>query len=224
MVLLFPGLKPFDRPVVNHLMPGLIIFIFISFSRGGKGSAFSLVDSAFPEAFQNGLRQSVEGGDVESVFQQSSKAVLDHILVMPVAVFPVVNRYMEDLKFPQCFLIQTAGLHITLQSDVETRSLYQEALRKFEIFHIAIDDREDCYRHYENMIKNSFGRLLKDRFYVSTLDRLPETILKCLRKSGVHQGKGAALTAAGKRDENENDQPRHQMIDYRPVKRFQTRK
>ena len=72
-----------------------------------------------------------------------------------------------------------------LQGDVETAALYREALEKFEIFHIAIDDRDDCYSHYRADIRKSFGRLLKNRFRVSTLDSLPRTILDCLRESGV---------------------------------------
>ena len=72
-----------------------------------------------------------------------------------------------------------------LQGDVETTALYREALEKFEIFHIAIDDRDDCYSHYRADIRKSFGRLLKNRFRVSTLDSLPRTILDCLRESGV---------------------------------------
>jgi hypothetical protein len=103
----------------------------------------------------------------------------------------------------------------SLQGDVETRSLYREALQKFEIFHIAIDDREDCYSHYESKIKGSFGRLLKDRFFISTLDRLPETILKCLRKSGVRQEKDAVPTVAEKAKTDTNDQPRHRPGEYR---------
>ena len=103
----------------------------------------------------------------------------------------------------------------SLQGDVETRSLYREALQKFEIFHIAIDDREDCYSHYESKIKGSFGRLLKDRFFISTLDRLPETILKCLRKSGVRQEKDAVPTVAEAAKTDTNDQPRHRPGEHR---------
>ena len=80
-------------------------------------------------------------------------------------------------------LAQITGDH--LQADVETAELYREALEKFEIFHIAIDDREDCYSHYRNDIRKSFGRLLKKRFRISTLDSLPRTILECLKESGV---------------------------------------
>lgn len=82
-------------------------------------------------------------------------------------------------------LAQVTGDH--LQGDVETPALYREALEKFEIFHIAIDDREDCYSHYRDDIRKSFGRLLKKRFRVSTLDSLPRTILDCLRESGVRK-------------------------------------
>ena len=76
-----------------------------------------------------------------------------------------------------------------LQGDVETPELYREALGRFEIFHIAIDDREDCYSHYRDRIRDSFGKLLKDRFLVSTLDMLPQTILSCLEQSGVSRAK-----------------------------------
>ena len=72
-----------------------------------------------------------------------------------------------------------------LQADVETPALYREALEKFEIFHIAIDDKEDCFSYYRNDIRKSFGKLLKKRYRVSTLDSLPRTILDCLRESGV---------------------------------------
>lgn len=79
---------------------------------------------------------------------------------------------------------------------MKTNVLYREALQKFEIFHIAIDDREDCYSQYRKGIRDSFGKLLKDRFLISTLDKLPQTILNCLEKSGVGTEK-AEESAAG---------------------------
>ena len=72
-----------------------------------------------------------------------------------------------------------------LQGDVETRDLYRSALEKFEIFHVAVDDPGDCYRRYAGQIKSSFGPLLKKRLRVSTLDKLPRTILECLEECGT---------------------------------------
>ena len=70
-----------------------------------------------------------------------------------------------------------------IHEDVDTRKLYAKALEKFDIYHIAIDDREDCYHIYRDAIKHSFGKLLKDHLLISTLDMLPQTILQCLEKS-----------------------------------------
>ena len=84
-----------------------------------------------------------------------------------------------------------------LQGDVETRELYRRALEKFDIFHVAIDDPGDCYRHYAKAIDTSFGRLLGQRLIVSTLDQLPQTILNCLAKAGAGAGEAAAVPAGG---------------------------
>ncbi len=72
-----------------------------------------------------------------------------------------------------------------LQEDVETRRLYAEAAEKFDIYHIAIDDREDCYARYREGIENSFGQLLGRGLRTATLDALPRTIIDCLRESGA---------------------------------------
>ena len=75
----------------------------------------------------------------------------------------------------------------TVQADIKTAELYLRTLEKFEVFHIAIDDADDCYSHYREQIKRSFGKLLKNRLKVSTLDLLPQTVLKCLEAGGVRR-------------------------------------
>ena len=72
-----------------------------------------------------------------------------------------------------------------LQGDVETKELYRRVQEKFDVFHVAVDDPGDCYQHYEKAIRKSFGPVLGRRLLVSTLDRLPQTILKCLTECGV---------------------------------------
>ena len=78
--------------------------------------------------------------------------------------------------------------------DVETAKLYQKAKEKFDIFHVAIEDSENCYSHYASGIRHSFGKLLGNRLRVSTLDMLPRTIIGCLKDCGV--GKEGNASAA----------------------------
>ena len=80
-----------------------------------------------------------------------------------------------------------------LHKDVETGSLYRKALQYFDIFHVAVDDPEDSFRWHKSKIVKSFGRLLGKRFEVSTLDRLPQTILGCLEEAGVGNGNSAGI-------------------------------
>ena len=83
--------------------------------------------------------------------------------------------------------------------DVDTRHLYRRTAEKFEIFHIAIDDPQDCYKFYHKAIDRSFGRLLGRRLRVSTLDMLPHTILECLGECGIEKAEAnnTAIAAVG---------------------------
>lgn len=67
--------------------------------------------------------------------------------------------------------------------DINTKDLYNEAKEKFDIFHIAIDDRESCYSMYETDIANTFGQLLGKRYKVSTIQNLAKTIEGCINES-----------------------------------------
>lgn len=86
-----------------------------------------------------------------------------------------------------------------LQADVETPSLYEDAIKKFDIFHIAIDDR-NCYQRYQYDIADSWGKLLGERFKVSTLDKLPDTVTECI-KDALIQGPAIAPQTEVKRNE-----------------------
>ena len=76
----------------------------------------------------------------------------------------------------------------SLQGDITTDELYRLASEKYDIFHIAIDDPDDCYRRYSGRIADTFGRILGERSLVSTLDRLPVTILDCIDAAGRKDG------------------------------------
>lgn len=71
----------------------------------------------------------------------------------------------------------------SLQGDVKTRELYADACKKFDIYHIAVDDRSSSYSRYKNDIQNSFGQFLGDRLKVSTINGLGGAICDCIDDS-----------------------------------------
>lgn len=70
-----------------------------------------------------------------------------------------------------------------LEADVETRDLYELTKEKFDIYHIAIDDFDDCYQIYKSRVDKTFKDVLKEDYKISTLDELPSTIIKCIENS-----------------------------------------
>lgn len=65
-----------------------------------------------------------------------------------------------------------------LESNIETEGLYKEALRKYDIYHLCIDDNETCYGLYEDEIKSTWGNLLdENHLKVVNLDSLAATIV-----------------------------------------------
>lgn len=50
----------------------------------------------------------------------------------------------------------------SLQEDVETKLLYEETSEKFDIYHLAVKDKETCYEWHKNAIKRTFGEYLDD--------------------------------------------------------------
>ena len=70
-----------------------------------------------------------------------------------------------------------------LEADVETKDLYELTKEKFDIYHIAIDDIDDCYQHYKTRVDKTFKEVLNEDYKISTLDKLPSTIVKCIENS-----------------------------------------
>ena len=60
--------------------------------------------------------------------------------------------------------------------DIETESLYKEALEKFNIYHIAITDKECSFASYKERIENSWQKLLGERCLYAKSEELPEVI------------------------------------------------
>ena len=125
------------------------------FERGGGGNGFE----SYTAAWYMGLYHTRL-----DCWEKGRKGILITIGDEP------LNPYL-----PADRLAQITGDQVV--RDVNTYALYRAVLEKYEIFHIAIDDKGDCYRYYAKDIQRSFGKLLRDRFIVSTL---PATILGCL--------------------------------------------
>ena len=71
----------------------------------------------------------------------------------------------------------------TEESDVETDKLYEQATKKFDIFHIAVDSPDDSYAYYAKAIEESFRPVLGDRLKISTIQNLAKTIENCINES-----------------------------------------
>ena len=69
------------------------------------------------------------------------------------------------------------------QADVETPELYKEASKKFDIFHIAVNDAHNCYSYHKDGIKDTFGKLLGKRLKISTINELAGKIEECIDDS-----------------------------------------
>ena len=71
----------------------------------------------------------------------------------------------------------------SLQDDVETPDLYEEVSKKFDIFHIAVDDKSSSYKYHADSINFTFGDLLKNRLKISSINNLSHTICDCVSES-----------------------------------------
>lgn len=69
-----------------------------------------------------------------------------------------------------------------VQIDIRTEELYKQVTDKFNVYHIAVDDYDTSYRHYNERVDNSFKQYLGQNFMVSTLDKLSDTITDIIKK------------------------------------------
>lgn len=64
----------------------------------------------------------------------------------------------------------------------DTAKLYELVKQKYNVYHIAIDDYNTCYKMYRGKVDNSWG-LLGDHYKVATLDSLPSVIADIIKES-----------------------------------------
>lgn len=88
-----------------------------------------------------------------------------------------LNPYLRERK-----LERVLG-NIDSDAPTETEDLYKAVIEKYNVYHIALDDDSTSYDYYKNKIKNSWGPLLGDHLYVSTLNDLPKTIAEIVKRS-----------------------------------------
>lgn len=71
-----------------------------------------------------------------------------------------------------------------MQGDVETSELYKEVTQKYEVYHLAVDDRETSYWRYADKIKSSFGKYLdENHLKVVNMNNLANTIVGIVANS-----------------------------------------
>jgi len=87
----------------------------------------------------------------------------------------------------------------TLEYDIETVGLYEEASKKFDIFHIGI--KGGCYTSWKDKIKESFGQLLGPRYKESSINDLAETIENCITESIQGVAETPAVQATNEKGE-----------------------
>ena len=80
-----------------------------------------------------------------------------------------------------------------LSQDVGTHELYKEVCEKYDVYHLAIKDGRNSYRHYENAIQNSFGDLLGDHLIVSTINELPQKVAAIVASANMETAETSVI-------------------------------
>ena len=85
-----------------------------------------------------------------------------------------------------------------MQSDIETKTLYEQAKEKFDIYHLAVDDNKISWSSYRESAIPTFKQYLDDEHFKEvTLDSLSTTISNIIINSQTTE-----LTAASSTIEN----------------------
>lgn len=91
-----------------------------------------------------------------------------------------------------------------LQDDIETKELLPEALDKFNIYHISIDDRHSSYKWHQehhDLDKHWKELLGDDHYFVAGLDNLPQVIVNIIKEN---TNNGAVIFSTPNLTTNEN--------------------
>lgn len=82
---------------------------------------------------------------------------------------------------PKHGLIHEIGDHI--EADIETPALLEEVREKYEVYHLAVDDRETSYKWYADKIQASWGKYFDaDHLLTVGLDNIAPAIVSIVTK------------------------------------------
>ena len=101
------------------------------------------------------------------------------------------------------------GVGLEEQVELKTNKLYKEASKKFDIYHISVEDDRTNYNSdrgsYEEQVDKSFKDVIGDDHYlVSSVNGLQKNIVKCIEKSYKKRERLAEDAPAGKKDDKES--------------------
>ena len=131
----------------------------IYMEHGGGGNAYE----SYTAAWWMGLNRTSH----DRINKQGKKGIIITMGDEPLNPYLPVNKLND-------------AVNGKAQADINTDELYQEVSKKFDVFHIAIDDADNCYQDYKDRINSSFGKLLGQRLVVSTINDLAKTITECI--------------------------------------------
>lgn len=128
----------------------------IYFEGGGGGNGFE----SYTGAWYFGLRHT----DLDC-WKRGKKGIIITMGDEPLNPYLPVNR-----------LRNVTG--DSLETDIETNILYEETVKKFDIYHLAVNDKATAYHYYKNHINKSFGKYLDDKHLLTvSLDNIANTIV-----------------------------------------------
>ena len=136
----------------------------IYMERGGGGNSYE----SYSAAWLFGLKQT----KLDCFDKQGKKGII--ITMGDEPLNPMLSAHAV-----KSFL----GEEAKVQGDVDTKKLYAMASKKFDIYHISIDDHSTCYSSSKDRIANTFGQLLGDRAKVSSINTLPAVIEACIAET-----------------------------------------
>lgn len=74
-----------------------------------------------------------------------------------------------------------------IEGSTDTAKLYEEASKKWDIYHIAITDESSYYR-YEKQIEDSWRPVLGDHLIIASSDQLPQVIASIVNTANLDMG------------------------------------
>lgn len=134
----------------------------IYFERGGGGNGYE----SYTAAWYFGLRHT----DLDC-WKRGKKGII--ITIGDEALNPYLPKIALSRVTGDC-----------LEANIETKNLYEDVIKKFDVYHLAVNDEDDAYRFYKEEIEDSFGNTLdKNHFFVVTLDNIVNRIVEIVSNS-----------------------------------------